>query len=502
MSITQSDNFVALRRWLRMIAAALLLPVAYLLSRPLAPEQVEPWNPLVLGYTVVMLAACALLLAISLPLLAISFARTREKLVRRLRKFALLGTSTLVCIVALDVIVKKIPTLEVWNRPSLRLQGALPSVDDKELAFRWQPGQSSSPEWGGIHGGDIIRRGEVAEPLATHEPENGMKWTLTLDADGFINPTVPDRCDIFVVGDSICVPSVPPQYFWPAILGKKMNQSCYNAGVCGYTSPQELIVLKRHGLPKKPKIVLWAFYQGNDLVEAAWYEQFKKSGLDWPTFAMKTFSAPRKSFLYERPLVRLLMYLASGGRSSELDSRREPEIKYPGPLTLKAGGVEKPIAFAKELFYSVAIPRETMRSSAAWRICADSIKDAKAECGKIGARFVVIYFPEKLTVFGDYAVPLFDKDEIYRFARPFLEDIGNVGPDEFMKMLKENRAAQYDVLKELCLHEKIELLDLTPALKAAVERGEWPYYCYDVHINIKGNEVVAQAVRDYLTRLP
>lgn len=498
MEANHRDNPAALRRWLRIIAAALLLPVAYMLSRPLTPAQVAPWNPLVLGYTVVMLAACGMLAGISVPLFIISFSGARDKMARRLRKFAALCASILLALVALDVIIASFPALEVWYRlPDFGINELTPSIMvDQELGFKGKPHQSidfvidlrkdsNAYDW-------------VKDPVKTNEPEDGMRVSWKLDKDGFFNDSVPDTCNMAVIGDSICCPIwIPPAQCWPQALARDTDFTCYNAAFPAYTYQQELIVLKRYVIPKKPKVVFWTFYQGNDFLEAEMVQQEISTKSNCLKMLRKWYDTP-KPFPYNRPLVNLLLY-AAGYKPSARPASTPP---YPGPGTLKVGGVEKPVIFRNYFLYPLSLPRYTIENSPAWCLLRESLEQAKAECDKIGARLIVIYMPEKLTVFGMDATSKFDKKKMYEFARPTLAGLGDVGPDDFIRMLQENLGVQLALLKDTCEKSGMEMIDMTAPLRASLLSGEWPYFCYDIHLNMKGHEVVASAVRDYLRAHP
>src|SRR5205807_430492 len=45
-----------------------------------------------------------------------------------------------------------------------------------------------------------------------------------------------------------------------------------NLGQYDYGPVEELAVLRRYGLPLRPRIVVWMFFEGNDLVDVARYQ--------------------------------------------------------------------------------------------------------------------------------------------------------------------------------------------------------------------------------------
>jgi hypothetical protein len=514
-------------------AAVLILLAAFLLHKPLKPEEVPNWNPLVIGYTVIMLAAALLFLAAGGALILVSLSRKRATMRRRLFHLITLTATSLICAVILDVVVSLFPALEIWS-PGDSF-GSLSNcyMTDAESGFKYAPNLNDIRRMDLLRESDLIITGQLHNPPPSGEPEDGMEMSWITDSDGFANNSVPERCDIAAVGDSfVGWPTAPKNTSWVALLSRKTGRTLYNTAVGGYSFQQELSTLKRYGLPKKPRIVLWGYFQGNDLVEAERFEMYQKSGKDYRTFLRD--QKPQRPFPYNRPLARLLFFLAES-----LSVRRAGNgvTTYPGPMALTAGGVKKPIAFNGGYFYPLSLTREAVQESAGWRIFKKNILEAESLCAAQDARLIVVYMPTKLTVFLDFALPLFDDKQILEFAAPetrkfldidadrflkTLEEKWNVQykmlkefcgahddieltdvtpallPYIFLKMVEENWNIQYEVLKEFCDAHNIEIIDTTPALRASLERGEWPYYCYDTHMNIVGNRVVAEMVSEYL----
>ena len=50
-----------------------------------------------------------------------------------------------------------------------------------------------------------------------------------------------------------------------------------------YGPQQELIVLKRYGLAYEPRFVVWQLFEGNDLVDAEAFAEWKKNPEQWST---------------------------------------------------------------------------------------------------------------------------------------------------------------------------------------------------------------------------
>ena len=93
-----------------------------------------------------------------------------------------------------------------------------------------------------------------------------QRVTVQYDRNGFRNPADLDRADIVVLGDSyIEAPMILDKALSTTVLGRLQGRPVANLGNSGYGPQQELAVLKRFGLPLRPEVVVWAFFEGNDL---------------------------------------------------------------------------------------------------------------------------------------------------------------------------------------------------------------------------------------------
>jgi len=486
--------------FIRIAAVMLLLLAAFFLHSPLSPKDVPPWNPLILGYTVVMFFPAAAFILCAVVLGLISLSRTREAMRRRLRKFLAVAVSSVVCIILLDVILSAFPALQSsFFDKSIFLPGSELQVMDSELGYRLKPNLDKKSQFEPWRTGNLIMDGQVADPAPTGEYS---ATELRTDADGFCNDSVPQACDIVVTGDSFVGQSpVQRDYYWSEIAAKKAGMSLYNLGVGGYGPQQELGVLKRYGLPKKPKIVLWAYFEGNDLRDAERFIEYRKSGLNWLEFN----GTSKMRFPYTHPVVRLLIAIVKA--LSPQAPQSSPLPPYPKPYELRADGWGWLVSFDRWTFRTLTESKTRIENSPEWAATTATLLKAKRLCNESGARFVLVYLPDKFTVLADEALARFEKDKekIYEFAKPALnenvlkkEDGTEITPEEFVEILRQNCGAQHDALKEFCAKEGIPFIDTVPALRESVKSRECPYYSYDTHLSAMGETVVADAVASFL----
>lgn len=89
------------------------------------------------------------------------------------------------------------------------------------------------------------------------------------DSFGFRNNTVPENAEILAIGDSQTYGvSATSKKSWPAQLNQIMGAKVYNLGIGGYGPIDYLYLFNNYINIFEPRVVIVAFYFGNDLVDA------------------------------------------------------------------------------------------------------------------------------------------------------------------------------------------------------------------------------------------
>ena len=88
------------------------------------------------------------------------------------------------------------------------------------------------------------------------------------DSRGFRNPAALERADVVLLGDSMTYGSrVPPDDTWARALAAETGLAVYNMGFPGWGPPQAAFLLP-DALALKPKLVIYGFFFGNDVLDA------------------------------------------------------------------------------------------------------------------------------------------------------------------------------------------------------------------------------------------
>lgn len=332
------------------------------------------------------------------------------------------------------------------------------NISDPELLHIKRPYTHSS---GQAIGGQIL--------LLCHIPLSDMtlfRWDIKYDHNGFRNAVDLKSADLVVIGDSVVEGyTIPDAEVMTSALARLQGKVVANLSQYGYGPRQELILLRRYGLPLQPHTVVWVFYESNDLRDVIEY--------DW---RIKEENAPKKppgfrsrflSPIYERSFTRNAYY-----RFIEIFSHlfRLPGVKRSG-IFETPDGKRHPTYFvySAQPFTSQelhALDETTHILAAAHKLSADH-----------GFRLLVVFAPMKFRVF--HGVCQFPQEsECRNWA---LTDL----PERLRKAVGS-------------VSSDIGYLDLTPSLVDALRQGRVPYYPDDDHLAPEGHKIAAEAINDYL----
>jgi hypothetical protein len=219
-----------------------------------------------------------------------------------------------------------------------------------------------------------------------------------------------------------------------------------------------LIVLQRYGLAYKPRVVVWQLFEGNDLTDAEEFAEWKQNPQQVSTSLkeryfnnslLKQWLAVTRKKEYKGPNVTL-HYPDGTARRIGLRYRYDPDQ----PSTLRVG------------------MSETLSALEAGRRLCDSK----------GVQLLVVIVPTMVRAMAPHIS--FDRVE------------------DQMKYLPEASENQKDfsgTVKDFCARTGCAVVDGFEALRrAAATDNRHLYIPNDEHLDVRGNEVMAQTVVDWL----
>lgn len=294
------------------------------------------------------------------------------------------------------------------------------------------------------------------------------------DRDGFRNPRDFDRADVIVLGDSFVEGAhAAEDELITTRLAAELGgtETVVNLGQSGYGPEQELHVLRRYGLPRRPSVCVWAFYEGNDLADVADYAvQINEARESLRTGRGTAASLGERGFIANALGFVLRTWIDPAPRL--------PSARHRG--WFEAGrGVRVPLYFA-----SGDYRRESSSSTAstvALRRFWEILRNAHALCRNRGTRLIVMFIPTKLRVYRPFCA--FESGSVC--ARWPVDDLPRVVGDLTVGASSE-----------------IEYLDLTPGFQAEAARGALLYLSDDTHWSAAGHRAAASLIVERIRDRP
>ncbi|HEX6737344.1 MAG TPA: hypothetical protein VF310_03620, partial [Vicinamibacteria bacterium] len=194
--------------------------------------------------------------ALALAALGAGALHVRRPLARRALLVALttvisLGLAAGALEAGLRVFSPSLPWLAAARRDLGELQPDPRWREEAPYGTRLSPGLHTFCEW---RYGDIVRLGYLPPELA---PQGRLRFPLVTDADGFRNDDPPGPAPVAALGDSFTdALTVPAPLSWPARLQARLGRRVRNYGTAGFGPLQELEVLRRYVLPRRPRAVV------------------------------------------------------------------------------------------------------------------------------------------------------------------------------------------------------------------------------------------------------
>jgi len=289
------------------------------------------------------------------------------------------------------------------------------------------------------------------------------RQTFSTDARGFRNRVAVDHADIALIGDSYVEGAYVSDEETAAVrLQDQTHVPVVNLGVSGYGTLQEEIVFTRYALPLTPRMVVWFFFEGNDLDDDEALEDMMayRRGVRAPHVAEPWSSVMRR--FVDRSLTW----------NAFRELRRISEPAVPNAIDSvgwfhDASGRERPLMFYD--FYSTRSFGDYER--ARFEIAKAAFLRAAAVARARGIHLVLSYVPIKFRVYGDLCrypsgsrCPLWRPWDLERAFAAF------------------------------CRENGIDYLPLTGAMREAAGRGEVLYAPEDSHWSADGHRFVARLI--------
>ncbi|MCX6544637.1 MAG: GDSL-type esterase/lipase family protein [Acidobacteria bacterium] len=424
-----------------------------------------------------------------------------------LTMFASVGVALLAAEVGLRVASSRLPS----GISALRHDLGEPTEDP-----RWQ----SSPRYGrrlmpNVRGaenewrdGDVIRMGFVPSAMSERRIH---RYAFSSDGEGFRNAVTRDPIDVAALGDSFTdALTMAVESAWPSQLERRLGLVVQNYGTAGFGPQQERLVLQDFALTHHPRVVVLAFFAGNDIRDAERFEEFERGDhsvtqptLGWPirdvviradtwylTSAIQ--AAARAATAAALPATAVADAV---GTSSASSSRSAGPRFDRGVFTVPVNGLTLRWAFMPPYLNLLRYSEDDLAARRGWALAIENIRDMQRASSDAGARFVLMFIPFKSQVYLPLLERTFSGEELASALHFSLPDMP-VPLD--LARLSRNRLAQNALMRRVCAGTGIPFLDLTTALQERVEKGENMYFPDDSHLNEAGEALTAATLAEFL----
>lgn len=262
--------------------------------------------------------------------------------------------------------------------------------------------------------------------------------------------------DSFAFGHAVNLPDSFVERLEASLGGDVVSLGVSNTFAC----TQYLRVLRRCGIPLRPRLVIWATFVNDWLDETmfmAWLDLRPRLGYqsDYPN-SRSIYVAVRRHGYFLPP---------QGGQPA-----RNPPID--SVENYEGGGLRfqfDPSSYAAQDLRMKAIDQGRID-------CESALAQAAALARDSGAELLVVAIPTKESVYHRQA------GTVLPYARTSPRDTFCANVEAF------------------CRAEGIPCVNLLPPLVELADRGEQVYFPVDGHFNARGHQIAAQAIHDYIVQ--
>ena len=290
-------------------------------------------------------------------------------------------------------------------------------------------------------------------------PEVNRIVEYRTDKNGFRNSTEQQRADIVFIGDSYTESAtVVEEDMYARRVAKLTGLTAINLARGAYGPQQELIVMKRYGVGYEPRFVVWQLFEGNDLVDAEAFAEWKKNP--------ERVVVPLKDRYLDNSLLHHLVA-----------NTRLQEPLGPGATLHHHDGTSRRIT----LRYKYE-PDQPSTRQVGMTETLSAIQAGQQLCQSRGIQLVVVVVPTMVRVMEPYIS--FDRFEERR--------------DFFPERLPGDKDFS-DTLEEFCAHIGCGFVDSFDAMrKASSSDNRGLYIPSDEHLDIRGHEVLSKVISDWI----
>ena len=332
---------------------------------------------------------------------------------------------------------------------------------------------------------DLVDYGIAPASAASVDLTHTPHLVLPADRDGLPNTERHAQTDVVLVGDSFLVygsQQEPPGL--QRTLAEGLSTHVCNLGISGLGPLHERWMLQNVGLPQRPKLVLWFFFGGNDVLDATYYAIWQAQGT---TTLGQLFAAERAP--------RLLLPAMLGALLGKPPTKALlPEPVAPFPSTTGSWQAW----FHPDYLRLASIDAAALVQGPGWLLSTQVLQQAAAAAAAQDARFVVVYVPSKEQVhLGHVTIDAAVLARCVAASNLTVLAVPNE-PAALQAAVLANRGAVEAQLRAFCAKQGIAWWSATPVLEELAARGGSGFYTTDTHWHGAGQRAVGKALIEFV----
>jgi hypothetical protein len=294
-------------------------------------------------------------------------------------------------------------------------------------------------------------------------PARRATLTFSYDALGFRNPARLQHADVVLVGDSYVEGAYTDDADVVARrLEARLGRPVASLAIAGFGPLQELVVIDRIAPRYAPKVIVWFFFEGNDLYDDRSFAAM--TPLSLAGLAQESGAGGIQTF--HRWQVRSFTLNALALLRRWADPVLPNQAPY-GARLIAPAPTGKFVLFADYARWPW-----TESTAALWTKTQGNFRQGLTLARQRGVHMMLVFIPIK-----------------FRVYRPYVElPPGNPMHSWTLWPIRE-------LFADFCGTEAVVCLDLTVALQHALDTGGMPYALTDTHWSAEGHDVVAHAVQ-------
>jgi hypothetical protein len=273
--------------------------------------------------------------------------------------------------------------------------------------------------------------------------------------------------DGVAVGDSFTFCFTEEDQCWVERLGQLTNRNLINLGLVSTGSVSHERVLAHFGMPLKPPLVIWQWF-GNDANED--YGLASLRGETTVKSPNPPPPIPKLNWWDKNSAVYVLLKLYLGS-----ESQFDASLQFLDSQYARTGNIR--LAFGRPYLWN-AFDMSLPNNLDGWARGQQAFLEARDMVQSYGGTLVIILMPTKEQVYRDLSEPLLGQDKLALLDKP------------------------YQMMLDFCQQQSLTCIDLLPILQKYAAAGEQLYYTTDMHLNARGNEVLAEELAAWLAVHP